>query len=448
MKPFIQQRISVEQTDQHLRSRQRRYARLLHLLWLARMVACGVLLVLGVVLLVQQVVTVSNASSDFCQDYIAAERLAQGEPIYQSLYASTNFSYCPSSLLMYDAHPPPAALLVYPLGFLPYHVAALIWGLCALVAYLAGGLLLLRVLNWSSLPSVALFVMGSAYWQPFIGAEGAQNFWQVLFLLIVLAWFLERKRHLGWAGGLLGMAGLFKLWPGLMLLGGLARRQWWLPLAGGATFLLGTVLAWGLMGTTAYATYLGPVQESERGVIAVSGNITLVGAVARLLMGDPPLLAPLISGFSFQSAILLSEGVGGIVLLGTLILFSRYRWPSSGEVTSLLCQGLLVTITLLVFPLIWYFGLITLLLPGTTTILALRQMPKPPRWWWVWLIFSILPGLAPYSLFTLAGWLLEQHVTGSGWMSMILFALPTIGLLFFAGAQGYLLRYAQAHACC
>lgn len=433
----------VEQAEQNPGERRRHSARLRHLLWFVRTVAYGVLLALGLALLVQQVLAVSNESSDFCQEYIAGERLAQGSPLYAPLQDSASFSHCPPSLT-YDAHPPPTALLAYPLSFLPYHTASLLWGGCTLAAYLACGLLLLQALGWRTLPGVALFVIGSAYWQPLAGAEGAQNLWQVLALLIALAWVLERKGHIGWAGGLLGLAGLLKIWPALLLLGGLARHQWRLALIGGATALLGTALTWGIVGTSAYAAYLGPVQQSERGLVPTTGNISLVGAIARLLRGDPPLLAPLVSGVSLQTATLLGEGAGGLLLLGTLALIAWHRWRAASEVIDLLCQGLLVTVTLLVFPLIWYFGLIALLLPGATTILALRQLPRPPRWWFIALLCSILPLLAPYTLFTLGGWLLEQHEAGSVWMSMGLFALPTLGLLGFAGAQSYLLRHAHA----
>ncbi|HEY7347359.1 MAG TPA: glycosyltransferase family 87 protein [Ktedonobacterales bacterium] len=435
--------VLVDHHEQETTARVGRHSRRRRLLWAARTAACGILLALGLALLIQQVVIISHEPTDFCQEYIAAQRLAQGAPIYQPLQNSASYSNCPPSLT-YDAHPPPTALLVYPLSFLPYTLASLIWGFCALAAYLASGLILLRALGWLSLAGVALFMIGSVYWQPVIGAEGAQNLWQFLALLIALAWILERRKRPGWAGGLLGLAGLLKIWPALLLLGGLTRHRWRLVLAGAAPIFLGTALALGVMGLESYAAYLGPVQASEGSIVPVSGNISLVGAVARLFSGDPPLLSPPIPGVSLRAATLLGEGAAGVVLLGALACIGWYRWRSPGEVTELLCQGLLVTVTLLVFPLIWYFGFITLLLPGATTILALRQLPRPPRRWFALLALSLLPLAAPYSLFTLGGWLLERHAVGSVWLSMGLFALPTFGLLLFAAVQGHLLHYASA----
>lgn len=432
-----------EQEPQSAREPISQLSRTRYLFWFIRTTACGILLALGLALLIQQVMQISQQPSDFCQEYIAAQRLAQGAPIYQLLRDSTSYSHCPL-LMTYDAHPPPSVLLAYPLGFLPYVPASLIWGLCTLAAFLASGFLLLRALGWLRLAGAALFVIASAYWQPVVGAEGAQNLWQFLALLIVLAWLLERRGRAGWSGGLLGAAALLKLWPVLFLLGGLARRKFRLALVGALTILLGTALALGVMGPGAYAAYLGPVQASEASVVPVNGNISLVGAVARLFVGEPPLLGPVVPGFSLQTAILFGEGAAGALLIGALALIGWQRWRSAGEATDVLCQGLLVTVALLVFPLTWYFGLLLLLLPGATIILALRQLPRPPRWWFALLALSLLPFLAPYSLLALGTWFLEQHSAVGGWLGMSAFSLPTIGLLCFAAAQSYLLQYARA----
>jgi hypothetical protein len=414
-----------------------------HLFWLVRTLICGTLLALGLVLLVQQVIRVSLEPSDFCQDYIAAQRVAQGIAVYLPLHSSSLFRYCPPSL-GYDAHPPSSVLLILPFSIFPYMPAVLIWGLCSLAAYLAAGILLLQELGWRSLPGIALFVIGSAYWQPLVGAEGAQNFWQVLTLLLVVAWLLERKGHAKWAGGLLGLAGLLKIWPATLLLGAVARQRWWFVLAGGFVLILGTALALGVLGPAAYAAYLGPVQASENHSVPANGNISLVGVVARLFVGNLPLLPPLARGLGRDGSILLGEGIAGLLLLSALALIRWCYQRRQDEVAALLCQGLLVAVALLVFPLTWYFGLITFLLPCTTTILALRRLSRPPRWWFGLLGMSLLPLLAPYSVFTLAGWLLEQQITGGAWLGTLLLALPTAGLLLFAAIQGYLLWHISA----
>ena len=412
-------------------SRARRY-----LFWFASTAAAGILLALGLALMVQQVVQVSHQASSLCQDYIAAQRLAQRTPIYLPLSSSAS---CPPGIYRYDAHPPPSVLLVYPLTFLSYGAASLLWGFCLLAAYLASGILLLRELGWLSLRGLALFVIGSIYWQPFMGAGSEQNLWQFLLLLMVIAWILERRGYFASSGALLGLAWLLKFWTSALLLGALARRRWRLALAGGLAIALGTVLTAAIMGPGTYWAYLGPVQSDEALWVPFNGNMSVVGLITRLFVGDLSLLPPVFSGLHLRAAVLLGEATAGLLLVGVVAFVGWCRWKASSEPVELLSQGILVTITLLVFPLTWFFSFITLLLPFTTTILALRQMPRPARWWFGVLGLGLLPLVAPALSLSIGEWFLEQHITGAAWWATLAFALPPLGVFVFAGAQGYLL---------
>ena len=180
--------------------------------WLLGTTGWATLLVLGLLVLIWQVVLTSQSHSDFCQDYIASLRLLQGQPPYQPLHLWPGYRAC-TMPIDYDIHPPFLMLFFAPLALLPKVPAFLIWGFLSLAAYLASGLLLLRALGWYSLRGVALFVAGSVLWEPLIEAEGIQNLGQVLLLLLVVAWLLERRGRAGWAGGMLGLATLMKLWP-------------------------------------------------------------------------------------------------------------------------------------------------------------------------------------------------------------------------------------------
>ncbi len=423
------------------------------LFWFLNSFVCGVLLLVGLAVLVEQVFRASQGVTDFCQDYVAAFRLVHGEPPYLPLRLWAGPIAC-SLPGAYDAHPPASVLLFVPFGLLPQIPATVLWGFCLLAAYLASGALLLQALGWLSLRGLALFVIASLYWQPLIGAEGAQNLWQLLILLLVASWRLEHSGRYRWAGGLLGLAGLLKIWPAALLLGAMVRGRWRLALAGWLALILGMLLAWLFLGPDAYATYLGPVRAGENESIAVVGNISLVGAVARLFIGDPPFLPPGVRGLTLNQAVLVGEGVAGLLLVGALafIWWCHRRRPC--QAADDLQQGLLVTVLLLAFPLTWHFGLILLLLPGALMVLALRQVPLPPRWWFILLVVSLLPLLAPYSLFTFAQGLLEQQGAGVAWLALLICTLPTAGLALFAGAQGYLLWRAtdqpvsERHALC
>ena len=73
----------------------------------------------------------------------------------------------------------------------------------------------------------------------------------------------------------------------------------------------------------------------------------------------------------------------------------------------------------------------------TTLLLALRQLPRPPRWWMLALEGCLL---LPFG----GAWLIPQYTLQgpathlTGWETG-LFALPTVALLLFAGLQAWLL---------
>jgi hypothetical protein len=418
--------------------------------WLLGRVGWGVLLALGLFILVNQVFEVSRGLSDFCQDYVAAQRLTQGVPVYLPLHCWKNSGiiYWPAPF-EYDAHPPPSILFIWPLSLLSMVQAATLWGLLSLAAYLASGILLLHALGWRSLRSLALFILGSALWQPFTYAEAQQNSAQVLLLLLVGAWLLERRGRVGWAGALIGLAGLLKVWPAVLLVLAVLQRQWRLFWSGAATLLGGTLLTMLILGPGAYAAYLGPVRDTELYWIPTEGNVSLVSAVVRPFTGyrDPPLfLPPVMRSLSLSQAALLGQALGGLLLLTALIFLWRCWQRAQHEAVATLSLGLLVTVLLLAFPLTWLWGLMLLLLPLTTMLLALRQVDRPPGWWFLLLGVSLLSLIEPGLVFFIPQRLLQSQTPGVAQLGTLLYALPTAGLLLFAGVQGWLLWRASAAA--
>jgi hypothetical protein len=342
----------------------------------------------------------------------------------------------------YDSHPPFTVLLFFPFGMLPKASAFLTWGFCSLIAYLVSGLLVLRELGWYSLRGIALFVGASLLWQPLGAAETEQNLGQFLTLLLVVAWILERRQHERWAGGLLGLAGLIKIWPALLLFFAFLRRRWQAGIMGSLVLFLGSGAALLVLGANAYATYLGPAQAGEQLAVPTIGNLSLVGVVVQMLSRTPDLAyawstAPW--ALSLEEAVLIGEVVAGLALLGVLAVLWHSRQRLQSEAGALLGEGLLITTLLLVFPLTWQWGLITLLLPLAMTLLALRDLPKPPRWWYILLLLSLAPLARPLDLQSLIGWLLDQQQGSLTWWEVPLLNLPTYGLVLFAWCQGQVL---------
>lgn len=410
--------------------------------WLLRLSGWVALLAVGVMLLTWQVIITSQGPNDFCQDYIAAQRLVHGEMPYLPLQSWAGYAACPVAL-PYDAHPPFSILFFVPFALLPKTSAALLWGLCSLMAYLTSGALLLKELGWRVLPGMALFTVGSSFWTPLALAQQTQNLEQLLLVLLVAAWFLERRGHSGWAGALLGLAALLKLWPVGLLLGALIWRRWRLVLAGGVVICLALGVTLVTPGPAAYAAYLGPVRVSELNSVPAKPSLSLVGAVARVFIGYParPSLPPLVTGLSLPSAVLVGEMVAALFFL---IVLAMLWWKSKQKpdaATELLSQGLLVTALLLAFPLSWYQSLIVLLLPLTTTVLALRQLPTPPRWWKVvlWMCLGVL-AIPGWMLLDLPGLLIAsdaQQLTG---FAAVLASLLTAVVVLIAAEQFILLR--------
>lgn len=407
-------------------------------LWLLRTVGWSLLLGLGLAWLISQSLAAGRVSSDFCQDFIAARWVLQGQSPYAPLRAWPAFSTC-TVPLNYNSHPPFSVLLVLPFGLLSRGVALEVWAVVSLAAYLLSGLLLLRIVGWGSLRGVTLFVCLSLFWNPFGVATGAQNFAQLLTLLLVLAWYLERQGKQGWAGGVLGVVSLLKIWPLALFLTVLVQRRWRGVLTGGITILVGTLITLPILGFSAYTTYLGPVRLEETPAVPHEVNISLVGALARLWTGysDPSVVAfpPLLSGLNLTDAVLLGEGVAALMMLGTFALVVWGLRRVQGAVGAALCQGLLVSVLLLGFPITWNWGLITFLFPLATTVLALRSLRRPPRWWFWLLGVGLLVLWDPLWLpLTLVRWWPQ-------WGGL-LFGLPTLGLLLFALAQALLLYWA------
>ncbi len=413
-------------------------------------VGWGTLLALGLLAMVQFSLMTSQATNDFCQDYLGAQRILHGISIYLPLRCFRGIMPIPTPV-EYDSHPPTSALFFVPFGFMSLASATLVWSFGCLAAYLASGFLLLRVLGWRLLRGMALFVLFSLFWLPFLQAQSFLNFGQLVTFLLVAVWWLERKHQARWAGGLLGLAALLKLWPAVLIFLAVVARRWKLAVAWGATVVAGMLLALGVLGWDAYSLYLGPVRVDEAYWIPNGGNISIVGAVARPLSGyqaAPIPLPALAPGVSVFEAVTIGEIVAALFLGGILLLVAWVCWRNPGEQVVQISQSLLLTVSQLVFPLTWNWSLPTMLLAVTILILVLREMPRPPRWWFLLMGAGLLLFLnLAWPLRLLGGgidWLLRQSAPGLAGLGVLLLGLSTYGLLLFAAGQVWLLWRAHA----
>jgi hypothetical protein len=397
---------------------------------------------LGLLLLVTQEWLASQQPNDFCQDYQATQHLLRGHSAYLPVHCWIGISNVPVRI-EYDPHPPTSVLLAYPFGLLPYPSVTLLWGCFCLAAYLVACWFLLGEMGWRSLPGIALFAFGSGLWPALRLSLSLQNFAEFTLVLLAGTWLLERRGKHRWAGVLLGLAALLKLWPVLLLLGFIIYGRWPIVRSSVLTMVLGAVLTVLALGPQAIADYLGPVQANERAWVPNEVNLSIVGAVTRPFAGYRErafLIPPLVQGVNVSFAVLLGEIIAGLVLLATLVFLWRCRQRNKSAAGELLGQCLLLTMLLLIFPVTWYWGLILLLLPGTMLLLALRQLPRPPAWWRLTLQITLLfPLGAAWPCVWLANALLAgQRNAFTGWVTL-LYDVPTIALLALAGLQGWLM---------
>jgi hypothetical protein len=207
-------------------------------------------------------------TTDFFQDWAAARYFFEGRSIYADQEPATlRYFGRPirkdsprDTFNQFNAHPPPAVLLVLPFGRLDYPTAQLVWTSLWLLLLPAAVWLALdaaevrprlwTLLIWLPLLTWCMPLQGEVF-------QGQLN--RVILLLVVLAWVLERGGRPWLAGACIGAAASIKVLPAFLFLYFLCRGRW-RALAGGllAALALNAVAA-SVFGVGAYEEYVGRV---------------------------------------------------------------------------------------------------------------------------------------------------------------------------------------------
>jgi hypothetical protein len=432
--------------------------RLQHLFWNGLLLAAGLVIILQGARLFVAIQAGIVTSSDFCPDYETARHWLSGAPIYTPVACWSRFSSTPQPLEM-DSHPPPSLLLLAPFALLSYAPASWLWGLLDLACLLASFLVICHELNiWSTrsvLPLLALFLL----WDPTLQSTRAGNIGGgILCLLIALAWRALRRGQQVQAGILAGVTIAVKLLPILLLPYFLLRRQWRAALGTSVTGLLSSLITLPLMGTRAWLDYLGPVRANENPAVAVPGNLSLEGWIARLGAGYHEFLhpgaarafidlAPLVSGLSLETTLLLGYLLAGMLfLLASLWLWKRSPTPGWSEQDDAGFAAVLI-LTFLIFPRAWDWNLVLLAMPLLWLAVQLVHQPASRGRWYFAIALALLA--IPFSLLTPAFQWYEQ--TTLPWparlAALLLTMLPTLALiLLLLALQPWLKTTAQAPA--
>ena len=314
---------------------------------------------------------------DFFQEWASARNRTEGLPIYtpqlttMRLYLGRAIE--PDELhLVRNVHPPTSVLLALPLARLDYSDAFLVWSLLSLAALAVSFGLVVWQLHypfrvWSLLPTVTLLLVCNPFRQQMV--QGQLNLF--LLVLIVGIWVADRTGRPKWAGTLLGAAAAIKLFPGLLFLYFLLRRQWSVVAAGIASLVLLTGLTAVVLGPSVYDSYLHEAMPEVVEYYDRWNNLSLIGFWLKLFDGRTGRVMRVIALWYNP---LLARTL--IVLSCGIVLFYLARTIRRAQ-TRPDCDhafGLTLTAMLLVSPVTWDHYLVLLLIP-----LALLWLRIPPR---------------------------------------------------------------------
>lgn len=301
---------------------------------------------------------------DFVQDYLWVRAVVDGTDPYEDLtdLALRYFGFVPVGVVPYrSAHPPTAGLLMLPLAWVDYGVAATLWFAAELGAVFLAVYLLCRGSGVHSATPLAL-ALGLAIfgWYPFHNELALGQLSTTVLVLLCGAWVALRGNRKGLAGALLGLAILIKPVPWPLLLVLLVRREW-RALGGAVGAMVGggllTVAAVGLDRILTYQSGLRVYGELHR---AEAQNMSLWTVGWRVFHGTQSTIlngisAPPLADFE-AGARLLSPALPALLLLGACLAARR-------QMRLDLALGMMLCASLLINPISWDHYLVLAALP-------------------------------------------------------------------------------------
>jgi hypothetical protein len=225
------------------------------------------------------------SQEDFSVYYASGFLLRHGVNPYSADLAATAHRLGLETGYISQATDPPTFLLMFePLTLMPIHRAYWAWQGINVAAF-AGALVLLFAPRFSGLPKhLALTLTGFAMIYAPVGNNFAiaQNKVIVLLLLAAMIRCLEGKRD-GWAGVLLAIAGLMRVFPLLVAFYLLLRKRWRAFGFMMAGLMVGGVLTLGLLGLKGGFGFLntGVSFLTQQRWYANSANIAIAAVVSR-----------------------------------------------------------------------------------------------------------------------------------------------------------------------
>ncbi len=280
----------------------------------------GAFAAVSVVLIVLSRQGAAANGGDLCRDYISAAQLLHGHDPYAPSDAC--------GVLRYSPHPPLALLLLVPLAWLPVGTVALVWDLLMLAALVAALWLIwdeaLADLapRWAALGLAAL-----AFWPPLLDTWLEAQISPLVLLLLALAWRARRHDQPGAAGAWLALATLIRLYPILLFIDPLLRREWRVA-AGGIIAGIGvTLLTLPAIGPAEYLRYVTRAAPgASADWINDAHNVSLRGWLGQIFVGSNT-IHPVLSAPGIVTPLYV---LGALALVGLLVWRAWAGQPSPG----------------------------------------------------------------------------------------------------------------------
>jgi alpha-1,2-mannosyltransferase len=340
----------------------------------------GLLRVIVVVLLLAGVLQIGLAWSeiidsgmDIQQDFVAAQRLRAGLDIYAPILpaevSALGVIEENHTGMRLNAHPPLTALLLVPLTFVSFPVATLIWTLgCVL---LLGGMVYLLAKELD-LPlaspwwQIAALLMPS--WYPVWLHLHLGQFTIPLAALIFGSWYALRRGRDGLAGGLLAVAILLKIFPGLLLAYALINRRWrmlWAALA----VMLALVLVQTALGPRQWPDYFLQVAPNNAATWMNNPRNASIASISMRLFVDNAEVESLFDLPAAEPPTRMALYAATLACVAAVLWRRRRAGDATGQYSLLLCTMVLLS------PLSWEHSFIFLLLPLAMVWQRLRAWP-------------------------------------------------------------------------
>ncbi len=378
-------------------------------------VATVVLIVAGTSAVAWVLSTWSAVANDFSQDYFAAKVLLRGGSIYGQEVVELGREHfaTPSPA---NFHPPTLTVLFLPLALLPYRLAYVLLGLLNVILYAGSIALAAKV----TVPSYRSWWLPAALlWWPFWACLTHGQVSMAVAAALTASWFYDQHGRPVTSGALAGLAVLLKLFPALVVLYFLIRRDLRALISMLLVTAAGLAIGWLVVGSEDVVRYVWEVApESASRWSSHPLNVSLYGAMSAVF-GDPAWgTEPLVRAPSAARALTVVLGLA--IFAATAVRGSRLRHTSLGA--RRLFAGICAA-ALLLSPLTWSHTLAVALLPLVVEV----GRPQSARSRWLVLCVGLL--LIGFPINLLAR--LVAPLFSGGWIPgyvAAVFQVPAVGL--------------------